>query len=77
LSKEIKTAEELHELLHEAIRPFSLGRTPNPQWVKIVPADPQIAGANWRVAHSGAPGDFSDAIEHVMPGLQERYDLKQ
>ena len=73
MSKELKTADELKELLDERLK--SVGPLTGAQWVKIVPADPAEEGANWRVAHSGQPGSFSDAIDHVMQELQERYDL--
>ncbi len=52
MTKEQKTAEELKALLDERIAPYQLGREVNPRWVKIVPADPDKEGANWKVSHS-------------------------
>lgn len=75
MAKELKTLEELKALLDDGVRRFPIGREPNPQWIKIVPADPIEKGANWRVAHSGPPGAFADAIEQVMRELQQAYDL--
>ena len=76
MAKELKTATELKALLDEGVGRFSIGREPNPQWIKIVPADPEdVDGANWKVAHSGTPGDFADAIDRVTPKLQAAYEL--
>ena len=78
MAKELKTSAELHELLLERVMRFSVGRIPNPQWIKIVPADPIEEGANWKVVHSSRTvptGEFSDAIERVMRELQRDYDL--
>lgn len=78
MAKELKTADELLELLYERIRGFQLGSEPNPQWVRIVPVSDDKR-ANWKVAHSPKmepPGDYWKAIERVMPELQEKYDLK-
>ncbi len=75
MAKELKTSAELKALLDDGVRRFSIGRQPNPQWIKIVPADPAKEGANWKVAHSGPTGAFADAIERVMRQLQNVYDL--
>ncbi|MCI0565106.1 MAG: hypothetical protein MN733_42105 [Nitrososphaera sp.] len=75
MAKELKTFAELDILLHERVERSPVGRVPNPQWIKIIAADPEKEGANWRVAHSGAPGDFADAIEREMRQLQKLYDL--
>ena len=75
MAKELKTSSELQALLDDEVRRFSIGREPNPQWIKIVPADPAKEGANWKVAHSGPTGAFADAIERVMRELQKIYDL--
>lgn len=80
MAKEQKTAEELKVLLYEWIAPYHLGRDVNPRWVKIVPADPDKEGANWKVSHSSRTvptGDFGDAINRVTPELQKLYDLKE
>ena len=77
MAKELKTSAELKALLDDGVRRFSIGREPNPQWIKIVPADPFKEGANWKVAHSGPTGAFADAIERVTPELQKLYDLKE
>ena len=76
MAKEPKTSEELIKLLQERIEPYELGRTVNPQWIRIVDADPGKEGANWKITHSGTPGEFADAIEREMPELQKLYDLK-
>ena len=75
MAKELKTSAELKALLDYGVGRFSIGREPNPQWIKIVPADPDKEGANWRVAYSGPPGDFADAIKRTMRNLQTAYDL--
>ncbi len=80
MTKEQKTAEELKALLDERIAPYRLGREVNPRWVKIVPADPDKEGANWKVSHSSRTfptGDLADAINRVTPELQKLYDLKE
>lgn len=80
MAKEHKTAEELKALIDERIAPKQLGREVNPRWVKIVPADPEKEGANWKVSHSSrtAPaGDLADAINRATPELQKLYDLKE
>ena len=75
MTKELKTSEELKALLDEGVRRFSLGSEPNAQWIRIVPADSTNEEANWKVAHSGTPGDYANAIERVMRELQQVYDL--
>ena len=78
MAKELKTLAELKALLDDGVGRFSIGREPNPQWIKIVSADPAEEGANWKVAHSSRTvptGDFSDAIERAMRELQRDYDL--
>ena len=80
MAKEQKTAEELKALLDERIAPYHLGREVNPRWVKIVPADPDKEGANWKVSHSSRTvptGDLASAINRVTPELQKLYDLKE
>ncbi len=80
MTKEQKTAEELKALLDERIAPYRLGREVNPRRVKIVPADPDKEGANWKVSHSSRTaltGDFANAINRVTPELQKLYDLKE
>ena len=73
MAKKLKTADELKELLDERLS--SVGPLTGVQWIRITSADPATEGANWRVAHSGQPGSFSDAIDRVMRELQKRYDL--
>ena len=75
MTKELKTSAELNKLLHARVERSPVGRIPNPQWMKIVDADPDKEGANWRVAYSGPPGDFADAIKRTMRNLQTAYDL--
>lgn len=78
MAKELKTAEELKTLLDERISRYRLAHEPNPQWIKIVRADPDKVGANWKVSHgsrTALPGDFSEAIKRVTPELQKLYDL--
>ena len=77
MTKELKTSTELDKLLHERVERSAVGLIPNPQWIKIVPADSDMEGANWRVAHSGTPGEFADAIDREMRELQKLYDLKE
>ncbi len=80
MTKEQKTAEELKALLDERIAPYRLAREVNPRWVKLVPADPDKEGANWKVSHSSRTvpiGDLADAINRVTPELQKLYDLKE
>ncbi len=80
MAKEHKTAEELKALIDERIAPKQLGREVNPRRVKIVPADPEKEGANWKVSHSSGTvptGDLADAINQVTPELQKLYDLKE
>ena len=79
MAKEPKTSTELNKLLHEQVKRSSVGRIPNPQWIKIVPLVDDKR-ANWKVAHSPKtepPGDYWKAIERVMPELQKLYDLKE
>ncbi len=79
MTKEQKTAEELITLLNEWSAPYRRGREVNPRWVKIVPADPDKEGANWKVSHSSPivpAGDLADAINRETPELQKLYDLK-
>ena len=78
MAKELKTSAELNKLLHERVARSSVGRIPNPQWIRIIPADPAKEGANWKVAHGSRTvpsGACSDAIERVMRELQKDYDL--
>ncbi len=77
MAKEQKTAEELKALLDERIASYWLGHA---RWVKIVPADPDKEGANWKVSHSSRTakiGDLANAINRVTPELQKLYDLKE
>lgn len=76
MAKEQATAQELEALLHERIARYPVGREPNPQWIKIVSADPDKEGANWKVSHSPEGGEFWDAIERETSELQKLYDLK-
>ena len=77
MAKELKTSAELMVLLHHGVERFAIGLEPNPQWLKIIRADPtpDTKGANWKVSYSGPDGAFKDAIERVMPELQTAYDL--
>lgn len=78
MTKEPKTSGELKTLLDEGIQRFILGRQPEPQWTKIIPADPAKDGANWKVSHSSRTvpsSDFSKAIKRVTAELQKLYDL--
>ena len=76
MAKELKTSAELKALLDEGVGRYSIGREPEkPQWIKIVTADPDKEGANWRVSYSGLPGDFANAIERTMQELQKLYDM--
>lgn len=80
MAKEQKTAEELKALLDERIALYQLGHEVNPRWVKIVPADPDKEGANWKVSHSSRTvptGDLAAAINRATPELQKLYDLKE
>jgi len=77
MAKKQATAQELKALLNERIAGYSVGRESNPQWIKIVSADSDEEGANWKVAHSPKGGAFWDAIEREMPELQKLYDLKE
>ena len=80
MAKELKTSAELEALLIEGVVRYSVGREPNPRWIKIVPADPDKEGANWKVSHSSRTvptGDIADAINRVTPELQKLYDLKE
>ncbi len=75
MAKELKTSTELKALLDERVARYSVGREPNPQWIKIVHVDPATKGANWKVSHHPKAGPFFDAIERAMRELQESYDL--
>ena len=78
MAKELKTSAELEALLYERIKRYSLGREVNPRWVKIIDADPDTEGANWKVSHSSRifpNGELAKAIERVMRELQTTYDL--
>ena len=80
MAKEQKTAEDLIALLNERIAPHRLADEVNPRWVKIVPADPDKEGANWKVSHGSRTvpdGVLADAISRVTPELQKLYDLKE
>ncbi len=79
MAKELKTSAELKALLYERIKRYSLGREVNPRWVKIIDADPDTEGANWKVSHSSRKfpnGELAKAIEQAVPELQKLYDLK-
>ena len=75
MAKERKTSAELMALLIDGVVRIRKGPEPNPQWTKIVDADPAKEGANWKVSHSGSTGAFADAIDRVMRQLQNLYDL--
>ena len=80
MAKELKTSTELKALLDERVARYSVGREPNPQWIKIVRANPATEGANWKVSHSSRTvptGDCSDAIDRAMRELQKDYDLTE
>ncbi len=80
MAKELKTSTELKALLDERVARYSVGRIPNPQWIKIVPADPAKEGANWKASHSSRTvlaGELSDVIEREMKKLQKLYDLNE
>jgi hypothetical protein len=71
--KEMKTAEELKELVEKAILTTDASGI---QWIKIVPDDPS-RGANWRVAHSGSnDGGLWEKIERAYEKLKEIYDMR-
>ncbi len=77
MTKELKTSTELKALLDERVARYSVGREPNPQWIKIVRANPATEGANWKVSHHPNAGPFFDAIERAMRELQNMYDLTE
>ena len=55
--------------------PSALGNEVNPRWVKILPADPDEEGANWKVAQTPT-GTLADATNKIVPELQKLYELK-
>ncbi len=77
MAKELKTSAALIALVHDRVERFAIGNEPNPQWLKIIPADPapETNGANWKLSYSGPVGAFKNAIERVTPKLQTAYDL--
>ena len=80
MAKELKTLAELEALLDERIRRYSHGPEVNPRWRKIIDADPDAEGANWKVSHSSRKfpnGGLAKAIEQAVPELQKLYDLKK
>ena len=80
MPKERKTAEELDKLLHKEMelpgRDWRLAG--DTQWLKVIPLEGD-EWTNWTIDHGpeeNPPGPFWRAIQEVLPGLQEKYDLK-
>ncbi len=82
--KDIKTADELNEMVHEAVRTIEHvadGSTTDPVamahvgHVQLQQRDDE--GRNWDVSKGRNLGPFSGAIAKVVDPLRDRYDMAE